>query len=305
MPLGAPSDADVLSHVESAPWVRVAPSGAGTGSTLVAAGVTFAYPCAVLNVSSRETTRVKHRSYERPLITEIYSEVHFSVGAFTPTLFFDVVPALKSLGFESVHFGRSEVLGVAGDERDIQQPNAPHVRCWSSDKRRLVQLFEDMIAVNLVAPYPGWATYRDLFAGVRDVVIAEVGRLPVESLSLNTIDRLVAEREGFTLGKYLNCGGPRIPAACSEIQHAFDFTLGTGLLHDDGFNRQTRLSGRPVGGTFEIFISAVFHEAFSRGNDLVELLDKLHEESVDAFEGMITDVTRDEVMGGIKRVART
>jgi len=234
---------------------------------------------------------------------EIYAEVHFQDGSLTSAQFFDLVPHLKTIGFEDVQFGRTQPLDLP-EGRDVQQVTSPHVRCWSEDKRQLVQLFEDMIAVNLIAPYPGWSTYRSLFGRVRDTVITGLGMLPVESLSLNTIDRLVAPRRDFRLGRYLNCGGPKIPASCSNIEHAFDLTLGIGLLRDDGFNRQIRLTGRPSGDTFAVFLDAVFHDRFSRGSDLVQLLDALHEESVDTFECMITDVTREEVMGGAKNVTR-
>lgn len=244
-----------------------------------------------------------HRSYERPLITEIYSEVHFEPTAFAPPLFFDLVPHLKQIGFEDVQFGAIDVIQIDGEQRSVEKSSAPRVRCWSADKQRLIQLAEDMIAVNLVAPYPGWATYRDLFAGVRSAVVTALGLLPVESLSLNTIDRLVAPRPNFRLGMYLNCGGPKIPESCSDVAHAFDLTMGVGLLHEDGFNRQVRISGRPSESTFVVFINAVFHDRFQRGSDLVAVLDNLHEESVQTFEAMITDLTRNEVMGGSKHVA--
>jgi uncharacterized protein (TIGR04255 family) len=254
---------------------------------------------------SSEGETLPHQSYNKPLLIEIYSEVHLEPAFLTPPRFFEIVPGLKSLGFIEVEFGQVGTIQIDGAVGRVEQSTAPRIRCWKSDKTKLVQLAEDMIAVNLVGPYPGWKDFRALFTSVHDLAGAALGTLPVVSLSLTTVDELVRPRDGFRVGTFFNCGGPRIPTWYKDVSHAFDITMGIGRLKEDGFNRQIRFSGRPSGESFTVRVNCVFHDKVAEPSQTLLLLETLHQESVDSFESIITDRTRGEVMGGAKHANRS
>ncbi len=235
-------------------------------------------------------------SFRNPALVEIFAEAHFEPGSFPSSRFFDVVPKLKSIGFTDV--GIDSAIGpevIESPELLLQPP--PRIRCWSPKRNRLVQLWPDTLAVNLVGPYPGWDDYFRLFRTVHEAVRSIIGAVQLDTLALHTIDKFVVPIAMFTAGKYLQCGGVRIPAWYSDTRQAFDITLGKGLLKTDGFNRVLRIAGRPAEETFTIQITSLFHDA-AHGKSAEELLSTLHEESNVSFYSLVTQTTVDEVMGG-------
>jgi uncharacterized protein (TIGR04255 family) len=249
-------------------------------------------------VSERELTV----SYVKPILIEIYSETHFESGSFPPDQFFDVVPRLKEIGFSEVEIGEVGLIAVDAEEQQVTHSNVPRIRCWTKDRSRLVQLSEDVVVVNLVGEYPGWDAFRDLFSSAHDTLPDPLVSRKVESLSLNTIDRLRVPRQGYRLGRYLACGGKFLPEWYSESTEAVDITLGRGILQEDGFNRQFRFKVR-VKAEVSAEIRSTFHDLVQAQLSLHKALEKLHDESSRAFEEMITNETRHSVMGGEKSYA--
>jgi uncharacterized protein (TIGR04255 family) len=247
-------------------------------------------------------------SFDKPALVEIFVEIHLEPGSFPPPQFFDVVPKIKGLGFADVEMGSVDRVAVneaASPESagELLLQTAPRIRCWSGDRHRLVQLWPDTIAVNLVGKYPGWDDYSRLFNDVCDAVRTVTGHLPIEMLALHTIDQIDVPLAGFTVGKYLQCGGKRIPSWYADTAQAFDITLGKGLLKTDGFNRVLKIAGRAADETFTIRILSVFQDTI-KAKSIEQSLSDLHDESNESFYSLITPTTANQVLGGISNHAR-
>lgn len=237
--------------------------------------------------------------YRQPILIEIFAELHLAGGKLAPAGYFDLVPALKTEGLAEVELGQIETLSVNPGSRQaaMVMGMSPMVRCWSKDRAKLVQLRPDLVVVNQVGQYLGWTAFEGLFGRVRAILDNRLGALEVASLSLNTIDSMAVPRVGFTLGKYLHCGGDFVPRWYADASTSVDITLGRGLLRDDRSNRQILIAARVDATRAQVQINSVFHDALANGESVESLLGRLHEESTRTFEGIITDATRAR-MGG-------
>jgi uncharacterized protein (TIGR04255 family) len=207
---------------------------------------------------------------------------------------FDVVPVIRAQGF-----GNPELVVALATPASESATEAfsPRLRFWNADRTRLVQLSEDLVVVNLVGTYPGWNAFQGAFETTMQSLPSDVVGA-VESLALNTIDRIDVPAEGYQFGRYLNCDGRFLPHWYENSTEASDITFGRGLLHDDLFNRQINIRVRRMQKDFTIQIRSVFSNML-RQQSKSELLEQLHNESNKVFEALITDATRIEVMGGL------
>lgn len=238
-------------------------------------------------------------AYKQPILIEIFAELHLAEGSLVPAGYFEIVPSLKKAQLSEVELGQIEALAVNPGPGlpALARLTAPRVRCWSKERTKLVQLSPDLVVVNQVGKYLGWSTFEDLFRSVKGILSEKLGTVQATSISLNTIDSMTPPREGFALGKYLDCGGDFVPRWYHDTAVSADITLGRGLLRDDGFNRQIRIALRVDANQAQIQMNAVFHDALDEAQSIEDRLARLHEESTRTFEGTITDATR-ALMGG-------
>lgn len=246
-------------------------------------------------------------SYKKPLLVELYSEFHFAPGTLNPSTYFDIVPKLKGCGLTNVELGEVFGLNIALQKDGPAvgpQTSTPHVRCWSPAKDQLAQMLQNMLVVNVVVdqtrPYRGWGDFIEFVGSVAGCARSAMATWPLESLSLNTIDRFDVPREGFRLGRYLNCGGPRLPQWYDDAAESCDVILGRGVVKLEGRNRQLRISVRFIDEKVRVDIQSAFHDRLADSDGYITLLEKLHEESNRSFESLLTDETRQKVMGGAR-----
>lgn len=239
-------------------------------------------------------------AYKTPVLDEIYVETFYEAGSIRAESFFSIVPKLMEADFSEVEFSEAGIrLAIDPDAEDsvVPQPK-PRVRCWLPDRSAVAQVSEDMVAVNLVGDYPGWARFTELFGEVLKSTQAGTPEAQPRSMNLSTIDRFTLPREGFRLGNYIQCGGTFIPAWYADADGNMDVNLGRGFLAKDGFNRKIGLRVRIEGDEVAVQLRASFHDRLQT----VEpsgLLEALHEESTKTFESIITDRVREEIMGGL------
>jgi uncharacterized protein (TIGR04255 family) len=235
-------------------------------------------------------------SYNKPILTEIFSELYLEQSTLSPSLFFELVPALKKCGFTQIEF--AEAANLQSTQFGRQLTRVPRVRCWSDDRRRLVQLSPDLVVANQVGEYLGWQAFRELFSSVKSVLQSQ-SLLRVRSLSLNTTDQLKVPATGFVLGAYLECGGTMIPSWFKQASGPADIIYGKGDVATDGFNRQLQLSVQRNSSEMLLRAQLIFHDRVSAPDDLESKLEGLHQESNQSFESLITDRVR-HLMGGTK-----
>jgi uncharacterized protein (TIGR04255 family) len=238
--------------------------------------------------------------YEKPILVEIYTETYIKSGQLPSERFFDIVPALRELGLSKVEFGHVDALSVQPAERIISQSRAPRVRCWDKENHKLVQVGQDLLVINVVGTYPGWEEYVDFFERVQATARRAIPGLEAQSLALHAIDRFDVDKAGYKLADYLAPTGRIIPEWYLESQEAIDIDMGRGLLHSDGYNRVVNVKVRPGKKRVKIELRSTFHENVSEDHYLGKVLESLHRRSISTFEAMITDRTRNEIMGGLK-----
>ena len=233
--------------------------------------------------------------YVKPILSEIYSEIRFTIGSLTDLDFFDIVPALKNIGYSV-----TELQQHAGALIEIAQ-NQPNiitsfkVRCWTEDKKELVQIAADRVIFNQIGDYLGWGIFTAQLHQVLDA-IQQVKALEPTSVSLSTIDKIDADLEGYRFGEYLDCKGLKLPAWYEDSSEAADIVYGRGRLEEDGFNRQLNFAVRVKEDKILIQITSTFTNDLNDAGELFSVLEDLHVESTQSFESIITDRVR-EMMG--------
>ena len=239
-------------------------------------------------------------AYNKPTLIEIFTETHLQPNTLTQAGFFDVVPRLREAGFSEVEFGGAGVtIEVDPTDPEVVRPREkPRIRCWHPDRKTLAQVGEDLFVVNVTGEYPGWTHFRSVFDSAHAALIKGLGRAPAQSLNLSTIDRFRVAKADFTFGGYLNCGGRFIPQWYEDATESLDISLGRGFLQIDGRNRQLQIRVRTAEDSVQIELRATFHDAVDPSRSLEDALEALHKESTGAFEAIITDRTRHEVMEG-------
>lgn len=235
--------------------------------------------------------------YRKPTLVETYAELHLESGTLTEARFFDVVPKLKELGFTEVEFARALSIDFKPERLNFPR-ETQRVRCWKPGKRELAQVGEDLFVVNLTGDYPGWDNFVHLFNEGLGALGTGLGGLKVRSLNLLTTDQFLVPKEGFLVSHYLGVGGRVIPKWYENCKESIDINIGRGMLEPDGRNRQIQIGVRGAADPVTIGFQASFHDAVGEGTNLQDLLEDLHRESNVTFESLITDRTRNEIMGG-------
>lgn len=237
-------------------------------------------------------------SYKNPTLTEIYAELHLEPGILPERSFVTLASELASKGLGNQEFVQAAVMVAQGKGQDLEPKIVPRIRCWDSDRTKLVQFSQDQYYVNLAGEYPGWDAFTEHLRVARESLTNAL-KVPVSFtyVSLVTIDKWKAGRAGFAIGQYLNCGGRFVPEWYADVAASSDITLGQGFHIKDGFNKAVRITVRTLDDDVQFQIVATFGEADQKG-DFDTLLNRLHEESVECFEALITDRVRNEVMGG-------
>jgi uncharacterized protein (TIGR04255 family) len=225
--------------------------------------------------------------YKKPLLIEVFSELDLG-ASLDGSRVIDIAMGLRAVGYSSQEF--------VGALRPAIDPFQPRIRCWSADKRKLVQLSSEQIVVNQVGDYLGWGSFLDSFKGV----LSHLGDLPSlapTALSIQAIDRLRVNEPDFALGQFFACDGERIPRWYANCNEACDITLGRGLVPQDSKNRQIALRLRKAPPGYEVQLTTSFKNRLHGAPDMLGVLDELHAESNELFEALITDKTRQH-MGG-------
>ena len=173
----------------------------------------------------------------------------------------------------------------------------PRIRCWSTERRELVQLGPDLFVVNRLGPYLGWDSFMELFGWALGVVTEVSPAFTPATVALSTVDGIDAPRDGFTMGRYLACGGRFVPGWYADVRDASDINLGRGTIDENAYNRQASIAVRMAPERALVQLNVMLQERIGGTSDLLGVLARLHDESNQMFEDIISDGTR-ALMGG-------
>jgi uncharacterized protein (TIGR04255 family) len=236
--------------------------------------------------------------YKNPTLTEIVAEIHLEASALPEKSFMTVARELAAQGLDDQEFTQSII--VESQDQDLKPKIVPRIRCWDSERIRLVQFSPDIVYVNLIGEYPGWEKFREhIQTSLASIKSALKRDLQIIRVELQTIDKWKVDPAGFTIGQYLNCGGSFIPRWYSGVNVSSDINLGQGFHHQDGFNKKVTVQVRTSEANVQFYIQIVLGVS-DRQKDFDKLMERLHSESLQCFEEIITDRVRDEIMGGQK-----
>lgn len=242
-------------------------------------------------------------SYKKPVLAEIYVEAFFVKDALPVEKLFDVGNEIKKLGLSNIEVTSQFQITIATEgEKEESVGSMPRLKCWDSDKKNLVQVSKDLMVVNQIGEYLGWDKFKNLFRDSLETIKKVIPAISCRSLALHTADKFVVPIKDFTIDRYLNVG-PQMPSWYKGVKSASDISMGKGFLDKDGENYQFKASVRPSPENVNIHLVSVFHKKMSPTGVPLEALEELHKESNISFESVITEITRTEVMGGLKEHA--
>jgi uncharacterized protein (TIGR04255 family) len=237
-------------------------------------------------------------AYKNPTLTEIVAEIRLESGTLPEKNFMRLINELAEHGLDQQELGHIAIMDSQAKPEGIEPALVPRIRCWDRERIKLVQFSVDAVYVNLIGEYPGWDAFMDHLRMAEGSVEKVVERTPnIVRVAHQTIDKWKAERSSFTIGQYLNCGGPFIPGWYSEVNVSGDISLGQGFHAKDGFNKNINLRVRTSDNAVQFQMSVNLAVAGEQLN-LMQTMDQLHDESGQIFEGVITDKVRNEIMGG-------
>jgi uncharacterized protein (TIGR04255 family) len=185
--------------------------------------------------------------------------------------------------------------------QELQHLSIPRIKCWNTNKTSLVQLSPDLLIINNVEQYIGWTKYKVFLMKIYSIINTTLNSPKMASISLVTIDKFEVSTDSYVLDKYLNCNGDIIPKWYKGSKEAIDLILGHYFLNADDKNRQVRVVVRPQVKKVSVEFQSTFHNKIDDNDSNIDkVLEQLHDESNKSFELIITDTTRQEIMGGMK-----
>ncbi len=225
-------------------------------------------------------------SYNKPILNEIYLEVYYKNKMTISEMINKTI--LFNKNFPNIK--NAQVREV--NQISVKLENTTRLRCWSEDKNKLIQFFENRMAYNCINIYEGWSQFvKDL-----DFIIETAKLTDITYMTLCYIDKFTVNKDDFDFEKFFTCCD-YIPNYFNNSPISIDLILGKGILGKDDTNKQFHLKINEKDNNVEINIRTVT-SIKSRYNR--EYLDKMHEYCIEVFENIITNHIRENIMEGRK-----
>src|SRR5205085_2780376 len=100
-------------------------------------------------------------SYRNPTLTEIIAELHLEEGTLPEKSFMALARELAAQGLDDQEFEQMVVVESRDQDQEPEPKIVPRIRCWDSERIKLVQFSPDAVYVNLIGEYPGWNKFND------------------------------------------------------------------------------------------------------------------------------------------------
>ena len=234
----------------------------------------------------------KRRSYGDPPVIEALCQFQFEAGQE-----WDIaIPGLVYQRVQDEFPKRRQQKGFevlfSPDTSKVKPLSSDRIQFLRADDSALVQLGPDLLAVNVLPPYPGWDSFKRLILGALESY-SEVARpANLKSMALRYINRVRVPALRFEIDDYLRFS-PRVP---SELPQTFV-----------GWGQNVSI---PLGASEVLRITAGSEDAEAKATHLSFLLDievvalggglrgvpdsieRAHEMIGTAFEKCITEKSR-------------
>jgi uncharacterized protein (TIGR04255 family) len=233
--------------------------------------------------------------YEQDSIVEALCEFAFEPSSpWDPTVFGRFLQELGESDYPHREAGEVVEVGLMTGNGGVfpSAQQQQRMRFFNSDRTKLAQVGPDLVTANVLKPYPHWSDFQPFIMKALRAYRSAGRPKSLARLALRYIDRIELPESASSLGSWLEAGSS-------------DFV--PGFLRDAGpgaFSRVSKQTGSSIESiTVALDSSPVLALIMDtelvllfppEGEDeLVAVLDSLHERINEIFEGSITQHTRD------------
>jgi uncharacterized protein (TIGR04255 family) len=243
----------------------------------------------------REALVTRHR-YAQPPIVEAVCEFRFEPGDWDnaiPGLIWEQVQKQFPKRRNAARFDLQSVAGPGGLQHRLKQESL--IQYLQDDERRFMQVGQDVLTVNHLAPYTSWEEFRPLILEGLEAYRAQAKPKAITRIGLRYINRFELPGDRVELEDILEFRphiGEKLPK-----DHA-SFTVGAEFLFEQNRDvlRLQVASAAPVEQPRLALILDLDYFTLlpdsAISSDIVNWLEVAHGHIEDAFEGSITDTLR-------------
>lgn len=236
--------------------------------------------------------------YEEDSIVEALCEFTFAAGSpWDPTVFGAFRAAITDEELPIRETGEVVAFALEPAEGGLRQRSRrrPRMRFFNEDRTRLAQVGENLLAANVLRPYPHWEEFRPFIMRTLAAYTAAASPEKIEKLTLRYIDRISLPDPDTVLGDWIETESAYVPGFLADAKRGgfsrvekpvTDGTEALTLVLDTNDKNQRVLS---------LDTELVCVEVLQEEEVLGKKLDALHCRIIDIFEACISQRTRDHL----------
>ena len=167
------------------------------------------------------------------------------------------------------------------------------IQLVSEDGKRLVSLGPDVLSINVLRPYDNWENFRPRIAAALNAYRDIANPKAVSRVGVRYINKVVLPGKEMELGNYFLCrlsSGPGLPNQMAGFMSRVEY------VYDDGVKlllTQASVEAPEGISAFLLDLDTVRERIEVSLEDVMEIVDDLHEKEGLAFEATITDKARE------------
>jgi uncharacterized protein (TIGR04255 family) len=243
---------------------------------------------------------IRERKYEKPPLIEAVCEFHFSQDnpwdIAAPGLIYNKIKeqfpfrnSMKINTLNEMDVPQGKGLGIRVEDR---------IQFFQKDKKTLLQISPYLIAINVLEPYKHWDFFFTQIKNIFKEYCNITENVKIENIILRYINKIEIMQLSLKLDEYFNF----YPILREELPSNFgNFSLSVHVPYEKGKDLlKLELSDFPSEKENEarfILDLTYFPNKKERGkielNDAIDWIDMAHTNVIKAFEGCITQKTRE------------
>ncbi|MGH6793880.1 MAG: TIGR04255 family protein [Methylocella sp.] len=234
------------------------------------------------------------KQYKNPPIEEAVCEFTFASHASGHQFDLTVPGRLKVHRLMEEYSGEPRTQNI-----QIISPNKTptielRVQLPTVDARRLVSTRHNALAISVLRPYDGWENFKSRIERALDAYFEAISQVAVTRIGVKYVNRIVVPKAGANPAAVLTA--LPVEGKISDARLA-NFTQFTEFVRTDEIKvlviQATLQFGALDKTEYLLDIDVIWdHQALSRRNEIIDMVEKLHAIEGAAFEALITDEAR-------------
>jgi len=235
---------------------------------------------------------VDRHQYKNPPIKEAVFEFRFAPEAdeWDPT-----IPGRLYTEIKDKYSGKPREKSFLRLEPKGEARPEPRVIFSTADGSSLLVVGRDLLSVNALQPYQGWAAFRERIAGALDTYKHAAQPKGVKRVGVRYINQILIPKESTTPERYLNGVSAEVdglPKSRVELlsRGKYRYDDGTQLIVTHSFDTEQK---DKVGILLDLDLAWIAaDDELIEIEKLMSIVDKLRDRERSAFESLITDEAR-------------